>query len=306
MDPAKARWSFEVGGKEVRVGGRLLRIGFLDGEGYQFLNDPLAALADVRNFRPKIDIFTFIQHLSDSTPRYKFLMELDNFAAIRVTTFDEWMTRQVDFKVRNKVRKSTKNGVVVREVLFDDSLIQGISAIYNETPVRQGRQFPHYQKDIEALRRMKATFLERSIFIGAFFEGNLIGFIKLVADEGRTQAGLMHILSMIRHRDKAPTNALIAQAVRSCADRGIPYLWYANMDYGKKQGGSLAEFKRHNGFERIEIPRYYIPLTLAGRAALRLGLHHEILDWVPESVVAQFRRVRSFWYAKRSPGLESA
>jgi hypothetical protein len=37
----------------------------------------------------------------------------------------------------------------------------------------------------------------------------------------------MHILSMIRHREKAPTNALIAQAVRSCAERGIPYLWYA-------------------------------------------------------------------------------
>ena len=27
---------------------------------------------------------------------------------------------------------------------------------------------------------MNATFLDRSIFIGAFFEGSLIGFVKLV------------------------------------------------------------------------------------------------------------------------------
>ena len=44
----------------------------------------------------------------------------------------------------------------------------------------------------------------------------------------------MQIVSMVGHQDKAPTNALIAQAVRSCAERGIPYLWYANMSYGKK------------------------------------------------------------------------
>ena len=87
---------------------------------------------------------------------------------------------------------------------------------------------------------MKATFLNRAVFIGAFLEDNLIGFIKLVANEDGSQAGLMHIISMIQHRDKAPTNALMAQAVRSCAERGIAYLWYANFSYGKKQGDSLG------------------------------------------------------------------
>lgn len=233
-------------------------------------------------------------------------MELDNFAVLKVSTFDHWMKDQIDFKVRNKVRKAAKNGVVVREVPFDDALIGGISGIYNESPIRQGRRFPHYRKDLDALRRMKSTWIDRAIFIGAFFEDQLIGFVKLVTDETRGQAGLMHILSMIRHRDKAPTNALIAQAVRSCAERGIPHLWYANMSYGKKQRDALAEFKRHNGFEKVDVPRYYVPLTVAGRMALRLGLHHGFVGQIPEPVAATLRKIRSRWYAKRFPGLENA
>ena len=67
-------------------------------------------------------------------------------AAFRVSTFDQWMKHQIDFKVRNKVRKAAKNGVVVREVPFDDALVQGISAIYNESPVRQGKRFGTTEK----------------------------------------------------------------------------------------------------------------------------------------------------------------
>lgn len=302
----KGRPSLEIKGREVRIRGKLVRIGFIDGEGYQFLEDPEAALDHLRNSGASIDIFTFIQRLSETSPKYSHPMEWDNVAVLPVSTFDNWMAQQINFKVRNKVRKATKNGVVVREIPFDDALIQGISAIYNESPVRQGRTFPHYGKEFESLRKMKATFLERSIFIGAFLNDNLIGFIKLVANEDWSQAGLMHILSMIQHRDKAPTNALIAQAVRSCADRGIPHLWYANLSYGKKQRDSLAEFKLQNGFQKVELPRYYVPLTLKGRIALRLGLHHGIVEQVPEPVAATFRKIRSFLYAKRFSGLESA
>jgi len=296
----------EICGKEIRAGGRLIRIAFLDGEGYQFLEDPGAALGTLRKSEARIDLFTFIQKLSDTSPKYSYPMEWDNMAVLPVSTFDNWMAHQINFKVRNKVRKAAKNGVVVREVPLDDALIQGISGIYNESPIRQGRRFPHYGKEIETLRRMKATFLERAIFIGAFLEDSLIGFVKLVTDENRSQAGLMHILAMIRHRDKAPTNALIAQAVRSCADRGISYLWYANFSYGKKQQDSLADFKLQNGFHKVELPRYYVPLTLVGRTALRLGLHHSIADWIPEPVAATYRRIRSLWYAKRFPGLQNA
>lgn len=296
----------QICGKQVLIEGKLIRIGRLDGEGYQFLGDPEAAVGAVRGSGRRIDIFTFIQKLSDTSPRYSYPMEWDNMAALPVSTFDHWMKHQIDFKVRNKVRKAEKNGVVVREVPFDDVLVRGICAVYNESSVRQGMRFWHHGKDLEAVRRMNGTFMDQSIFIGAFFEGNLIGFVKLVTNEDRSQAGLMQIVSMIRHRDKAPTNALIAQAVRSCAERGILHLWYASFSYGKKQRDSLADFKLHNGFRKVDLPRYYVPLTLAGRTALTLGLHHRIIDWIPEPVGNTYRKIRSFWYTKRSPRLERA
>ena len=296
----------EVCGKELRTRGKLVRIGFIDGEGYQFLEDPEAALGALRKSGARIDLFTFIQKLSDTSPKYSYPMEWDNMAALPVATFENWLKHQVDFKVRNKVRKAAKNGVVAREAPFDDAYVQGIHAIYNESPIRQGKPFWHYGKDLESVRKMNATFMDRSIFLGAYFEDNLIGFVKLVLDEDRGQAGLMQIVSMICHQDKAPTNALIAQSVRSCAERGIPYLWYANMTYGKKQEDGLAEFKRHNGFQKIDLPRYYVPLTVAGRMALRLGLHHGMSNWIPEPVAATYRRIRKQWYGKGISGSKSA
>jgi len=233
-------------------------------------------------------------------------MELDNMAALRVTTFADWKTKQNDFKGRNKARKAGKNGVVVREAAYDEAYVRGIQAIYNESPVRQGKPFWHYGKDLEAVRKMNGTFFERSIFIGAYLEEKLIGFVKLVFDEEKSQAGLMQIVSMIGQQDKAPTNALIAQAVQSCAERGISYLWYANMSYGKKQADGLADFKRHNGFQKIEVPRYYVPLTLAGRLALRLNLHHGFSELVPEPIAATYRKIRKQWYGKKVASAKNA
>lgn len=296
----------ELQNREIRTRGKLIRVGFLDGEGFQFLEDPDAAVETLRKLRRRFDVFTFVQSLSDTSPRFAYPMEWDNLAALEVTTFDNWMKHQIDFKARNKARKAAKAGVEVREAAFDDDFVRGISAIYNESPIRQGKAFWHYHKAIDAVRRMNATFMDRSIFIGAFLDGSLIGFVKMVANEDWKQAGLMQIVSMIQHRDKAPTNALIAQAVKSCAERGIAHLWYANFSYGKKQEDSLAEFKRHNGFKKVDVPRYYVPLTVAGRVALRLGLHRQAADWIPEPLTSTYRKVRRIWYARRFPGLENA
>jgi hypothetical protein len=292
--------------KEVEIEGKLIRIARLDAEGFDFLEDPEVALRVLQKSRSRIDLFTFIQQLSDPLPKYTYPMEQDNMAVLRISTFDDWMKHQIDFKARNKARKAAKNGVVVREVPFDDDLIKGISEIYNESPLRQGKPFWHYGKDLEAVRKVNETFLDRSTFIGAFLESSLIGFVKLVSNEDGSQAGLMQIISMIQHRDKAPTNALIAQAVQSCADRGISHLWYAKFSYGTKQRDSLADFKRHNGFQKVELPRYYIPLTAAGQIALRLGMHHTVADWIPEPLAARYRKIRSSWYARRFPGFENA
>ena len=293
-------------GKDIEVRGKLICTASLDGEGYQFLEDPEAAVSALRKYTKRIDLFTFIQTLGDRAPKFNYTMEWDNFAVLPVSSFDHWMKHQIDFKVRNKVRKAEKQGVIVQEVPFDDVLVRGISRVYNESPIRQGKKFWHYGKDLDAIRQMKATFLERSIFIGAFLQDELIGFVKLVADEKTGQAGLMHIVSMVQHRDKAPTNALIAQAVRSCAKRAIPYLWYANFSYGKKGSDSLAEFKRHNGFEKVDIPRYYVPVTIVGQIALRMGLQHPLTARIPESFASTYRKIRNVWYRNRFAGLEGA
>jgi hypothetical protein len=284
-----------VCGKDIRVEGALVRVGRLAAEKYEFLDDPVATIDVLRRSGARLDLFTFMQNLSQRSAQYDYQREWDNFAAVQVSSFDHWWTKQINGKTRNMVRRAEKAGVVVREVPFDDALVEGISAIYNECRTRQGKPFWHYGKDLGAVRAENATFLDRSVFLGAFVDAKLIGFAKLVSDEHQGQAALMQIVAMIQHRDKAPANALIAHAVKSCADRGIPYLVYANFAYGKKQQDSLTDFKQHNGFERIDVPRYYVPLTLVGRAALGLGLHHGLRHRVPEPVLASLRRVRRFW-----------
>lgn len=289
----------DVCGKQIRVQGRLIRIARLDGDKYESLHDPEAMIQGLRNAGNRIDLFTFLQELPESSPTYSYPFEWDNLAVLRVSTFDNWWTKQVDAKTRNMVRKADKKAVTLREVLFDDALVHGIWQIYNECPIRQGKPFPHYGKDLESVHKEEATYLDRSIFIGAFLGDRLVGFIKLVTNESCTQAGLMNIVSMSQHRDKAPTNALVAQAVRACADRRISYLVYSNFAYGKKERDTLSDFKRNSGFQRIDLPRYYVPLTGLGAAAFRLGLHKKFADHFPEPVMAKLRGLRNAWYNRK-------
>jgi hypothetical protein len=76
-------------------------------------------------------------------------------------------------------------------------------------------------------------------------------------------------------------------------------LVYENFTYGKKRGDSLSHFKEVNGFQRMDLPRYYVPLTPLGQIAFRLGLHHRFVDRIPESLAAKLRDFRKAWYARR-------
>jgi hypothetical protein len=286
-------------GRNINVNGRLVRVARLDGEKFEFVDDPATLVEQLGRCGRRIDLFTFLQRLPDTSPKFPYPMELDNLAVLPVSTFDNWWNKQIRSYPRNRARQAEKKGVVLREVQFGDALIEGICEIYNECAIRQGKRFPHYGMTLERARDYAGTFLERSIFIGAFLESRMIGFGKLVTDDARMQACLIHILSMARHKDKAPTNALIAQAVRSCADRQIPYLVYEHFTYGKKQGDSLSHFKEVNGFQRVDLPRYYVPLTAIGKAALRFGLHHRVIDRLPESLASRLRDFRTAIYSRK-------
>ena len=76
--------------------------------------------------------------------------------------------------------RSQRRGVEVRPVAFDDELVAGICTIYNESPVRQGRKFWHYGKPPTRVKEENSSYLDRSIFVGAYLGTELIGFVKFV------------------------------------------------------------------------------------------------------------------------------
>jgi len=242
------------------------------------------------------DIFAFGRSLPHCEPCYPFHFEWDNVAVAKLGEFAQWW-ESLPQETRKNVRRSHRRGVTVTRVNFDDQIVRGISNIYNETPIRQGRKFWHYRKNFERVKAENATYLNRSEFIGAFFEGKLIGFIKFVMVNN--VARIMQIVSLEAHTDKRPTNALLAKAVEICCEKQAAQLIYGKYVYGKKENSPVTEFKRRNGFERLNFPRYYVPLNRRGALAIRCGLHLGLAQLVPEVVTELFLSTRAAIYRRR-------
>jgi hypothetical protein len=254
---------------------------------------PAAYVAYLHTSGLRADLLTFTQRLPDVTPRHPYHLEWDRVAALPLTTFAEWWARRTHRDVRRNVTRAQRLGVVVKPVPCDDRFVQAIVTIYNETPVRQGKPFWHYQKDVGTVTREIATYLERSIFLGAYYHEELIGFMKIV-QVGQI-AVILQILGKQQHFPKRPMNALLATAVEVCAQRGLTYLTYGEDDGGRS---SLGAFKQHHGFHPVLLPRYYIPLTRIGQLALKLKLHQRVVRWLPPAVVRVLRTARTRWYTR--------
>lgn len=257
--------------------------------------DPESFIEKIRDCNINGDIFTFIQRIPDTIPKYNYYMEWHNVAAIPISSYDQWLGKQITQEARNKVRKANKKKVDIRIVNFDDKFVRGISEIYNETPIRQGKPFPHYKKEFEILKNAHATYLERSTFIGAYYEEEMIGFIKLVYAERFIRT--MEIISKIKHRDKAPTNGMIAKAVEICFERKVPYLVYGQFDYGKRGNPSLMQFKKDLGFQKIDLPRYFIPLSSKGKTFMNFGLQNGVFNVFPEFIFDMYLKIRKEYYS---------
>jgi hypothetical protein len=238
-----------------------------------------------------------MQRLPETVPKFNYYMEWDNVAALNIENFDYWWEKQIPKQTRNHVRRAQKSGVVVKIAKFDDEFVQGISEIYNESPIRQGKPFWHYKMDLESIQRTHSTYLNSSDFIGAYIDGELIGFIKMVY-VGET-ARTMQIIAKNAHRDKAPTNALLAKAIEICSGKGVKYLVYGRYDYGKIGSKSLEVFKSENGFKEVLIPRYYIPLCLKGKLILTMKLHQGFKEILPEKTIAFMLDLRKKWFMKK-------
>jgi hypothetical protein len=295
-----------IGDRTVIRRGRWLKIAAIRDEELvegDTVRDPNSFVGQLKQSGLDADIFTFAQKLPDTAPKYKYHFEYDNFAVIPITNFSHWWEKRVEASVRRAVRKATKSGIVVREVEFDDAFVSGIVKINDETPIRQGRPFWHFQKGFDHVKRENSTYAERNIFLGAYHDGQLIGFVRMTYAD--SVANIVQLLSMIKHYDKRPANALIAKAVEVCEQKGFSFLAYCNYVYNDPNS-SLTEFKRRNGFEQILAPRYYIPLTPKGQLALKFGFHRRLVERLPKSFVTRLLKIRNRWYERKLPALEGS
>jgi len=224
-----------------------------------------------------VDIYTFLDRkwcCPIQNPPSSWVAEDDNVGLLEIKTYDEWW-QKIGKKTRNMVRKAEKAGVKIAVVEPTDKLAEGIWRIYNETPIRQGRAFTHYGESLELVRANMYEAKNNS-FIGAYLGEELVGFIQILY--GDEIAVISNILSLQAHWDKGLNNALLAKAVEVCAGRGQRWLMYGRIG----NHPSLDTFKENNGFVKFPITRYYIPLTGRGRLAVRLGLHRELKDSLPQ------------------------
>lgn len=284
----------ELAGQVFSISGGPLRVLRLEDEWYEDLADPQAVVDRVRaEPSVKADIFTFWQRPPDYAPRYAWELETEELAVLPVSSYEHWFTKQIKSRVRTQVRKAEKSGIEVREVPYDDEFVRGMTAIFNEAPIRQGRPFWHYGKDFETVKAQFSKYVYREVMLAAYYEDQVIGLVML-GDAGRF-ALTGQIISSLEHRDKAINNLLIAKCVEVCATRGWEYLVYLFWSED-----SLAEFKRRSGFERVSVPRYYVPLTAKGRLAMQLGLHKGWRAAIPPDLKARIKAWRTQWYQRSS------
>jgi hypothetical protein len=289
--PVRVR-CIDVAGQTFVVRRRMVSTISLEEEWYEDLADPPAVVHALLHATPG-DLFTFWQRVPDIDPKFAHRVEWEELAVLNIESYERWWTKQVKPQVRNKVRKAEKAGLVVKEVPFDDDFVRGMTAIFNESPVRQGRRFWHYGKDFETVKRQFSRCIHRERMIGAYVDNEMIGFVML-ADAGRF-AIPGQIIASLKHRDKGVANALMAKSVEICALHGIDRIIY--MYWGDD---SLADFKRSCGFQPVRVPRYWVPLTWKGRIALAAGFHHGWKAMIPPGIKSKLKDLRRFWNEQRA------
>ena len=298
----KGKWvrvpALDVNGRTVVVRGKWIRLAAIHDEAWleTEVENPEIYVKKLKEQGPnglRADVFTFAQKPPSILPQFKYPVEWDSIAAIRLGSFKDWWEK-LPQETRKNVRRSQKRGVVVRVAELDDNLIRGIRDVNNDSAVRQGIRNAHYGKSLDQVKKDYSSFLDRSKFICAFSENELIGFLKIVC-RGEV-ASIVSFTPKQSDHDKRPANALIAKAVELCEERGMSCLTYGMFNYGNKRDSSLREFKVRNGFEEILVPRFYVPLTRWGTLTVKLRLHRGLLGILPQSVISIGVSARTKWY----------
>src|SRR5206468_2430885 len=177
---------------------------FVEGE---IVPKPTQFISEVKRWSVKPDLFTFAQKVTDLRPRFGFYLEWEDFAVIPITTYDDWLKNQIRKGTRVNLHRAVRDGVIARAVPYDDDFVQGIKDLYDETPIRQGKPFWHNGKRFEESEKVHGTYRERAEYIGAYFEGELIGFLKMVYVGNIAKT--MNVIGAEKYFHKRITNALI-------------------------------------------------------------------------------------------------
>ncbi|MCW4024543.1 MAG: hypothetical protein NWF01_05860 [Candidatus Bathyarchaeota archaeon] len=226
-----------------------------------------------------VDVYSFLERSWCNpipNPPTTWIKNSDNIALLEISSYEQWWA-QIGKKTRNMVRKAEKSGVQVKIVEPSKELALGIWKIYNETPIRQGRAFSHYGVSLENVEAQVMS-AQDGIFIGAYLDEELLGFIQL--EFGDNIGIVAQILSLQKHWDKALNNAVLAKAVEVATQKKAHWLMYGRIG----NHPSLDIFKQNNGFVQYPLNRYVIPLSRKGKLAVTLGLHKPLKDALPSVI----------------------
>jgi hypothetical protein len=297
----KGKWVkvpvMDVDGKTIAVRGSWLKTAVVRSEEWleTEVENPARCVTELKRQRPngkRADIFTFVQKLPATLPKYQYPVEWESVAAIHLVTFKEWW-ESLPQATRKNVRRAEKRGVVVRVRKFDSDLVKELTELNNDSPMRQRVRNVEYGKSYDQTKKDYSSFLDRSDLICAYFGNELIGFLKIVYRGG--VASILNFIPKTSHDDKRPANALIAKAVELSAARGVSHVTYGLFNYGNKHDSPLREFKIRNGFDEILVPRFYVPLTTWGALCMKLKLHRGALGILPHKVIALGVAARAKW-----------
>lgn len=300
----KGRWvktpAIVVDGDVLFASGKWLKIAKIRGDEMREreIEDPEHYLGALTKDEARIlgaDVFSFTQKLPDVQVKYSYPMEWESVAAISLESFKQWW-ESLPQESRKNVRRSQKRGVNIVVKRMGPDLIEGIRAVNDDAPVRQGARNAYYGLTYEDTQKRYGEFNDRCDFICAYSGEEMIGFLHLIFRED--VAAILNLTVKPSQLDKRPANALMAKAVEICEDRKLSYLSYGLYNYGNKRDSSLREFKIRNGFKEILVPRYFVPLTLWGRLCVKAKLHRGLIGNLPPVVVSAGVRAKALWYKK--------
>jgi GNAT superfamily N-acetyltransferase len=228
----------------------------------------------VKSLIGKVDVFTFWNRVPNKAAlTVNGKVELDNIAALPITSVDYWRNVQVSRKVRNIIRKAVKNSVVVRHGSLCEEYYEELYSLFHGIIARQNKPFTHRHESLEQIKSgFEKLSNHRFEILNAYHNEKLIGTLGLLYSEETSLIGNFTVAD--EYQKLGVPSLLIEKAVERTVNAKKKLLIYTHWKTDKEASNdSLRDFKRHCGFQEMKVARYYVPLTFKGKVVIFLGLH---------------------------------